>query len=366
MHKEPGERRDFLPHFISSLDRDGAREIVLEEGYGSGMGVSAQEYLNASSKVRFADYHTCLSQELVAVVRCPSEEALERIPEGSILLSMLHFPTRPNRVRYLLDRGVHGVSLDGLADETGRRLVENLRSVGWNGVKVAFQELAKVYRSFEEPGRRPLRVTVLGAGAVGGHAVSASTRYGDPAVRAKMVTLGVPGVEVTVVDFDLTCIENYMLDRLERTDLLIDATQRPDATRPVIPNDWVAALPQHAVILDLSVDPYDFETDPPQVKGVEGVPEGTLDQWVFPPDDPAYERLDQRIRTAHRRLALSCYSWPGIEPKVCMAVYGPQITPIVRVLLSKPMESIDVRSGSFFERAVARAEVSRWYEASQL
>ena len=31
-----------------------------------------------------------------------------------------------------------------------------------------------------------------------------------------------------------------------------------------------------------------------EVKGIEGVPEGNLDKYVFPPNDPAYEALDPR------------------------------------------------------------------------
>jgi hypothetical protein len=33
MHKEAGERRDFLPELVGRLHRFGAREIVLEDGY---------------------------------------------------------------------------------------------------------------------------------------------------------------------------------------------------------------------------------------------------------------------------------------------------------------------------------------------
>jgi alanine dehydrogenase len=51
------------------------------------------------------------------------------------------------------------------------------------------------------------------------------------------------------------------------------------------------------VILDLSVDPYDFTVSPPEVKGIEGIPEGNLDQYIFAPDDPAYARIDPRIQT---------------------------------------------------------------------
>ncbi len=361
MHKEAGEKRDFLPQFIAFLDRTGAREIVLEEGYGSGMEIPFEEYLAASKKARAAFYDECLAQDVVAVLRCPADDALRKLRRGTLLYSMLHYPTRPGRVALLRERGVRGVSLDSLTDDIGKRLVENLQSVGWNGVQAAFRELAKTYRRFRDPGRRPLRVTILGAGAVGGHAARAASRYGDERIRQAMVAAGVPGVEVTLIDYDLTGHENYMLGRLETTDLLVDATQRVDPSRPVIPNEWVAALPQHAVMLDLSVDPYDFSIDPPELKGIEGIPEGNLDQFVFHPDDPIYERMDSRIRRRHRRVALSCYSWPGVHPRECMEVYGQQMQPLIRIAFEKPLDELDPEHGRYFERAVARADSARWH-----
>ena len=181
------------------------------------------------------------------------------------------------------------MSLDSIRDDTGRRLVENLESVGWNGVEAAFKEMGRVHPNFSHPSRRPVRVTCLGAGAVGGHAVQAAHAYGDPALREAMVAANVPGVEVTVVDFDLTRHETYMLERLERTDLLVDATSRRDPSVPVIPNPWLAALPPDAILLDLSSDPYLPEADPPIVKGIEGVPQGDLDRFLFRADDPAWD-----------------------------------------------------------------------------
>jgi len=363
MHKEAGERRDFLPHLVGFLDRLGAAEIVVEEGYGSGMKVPVRAYLESSPRCRVASYEDCLAQDVVVVVRYPGADTVRGLRRGTILVSMLHLPTRPERVQLLLDLGIRGVSLDGITDDLGHRLVQNVEAVGWNGVREAFKEIQQIHPRFAHPSRRPLRVTCLGAGAVGAHAIRAATRYGDPRLREEMVAARVPGVEVTVADFDLTWHENYMLSRLEQTDLLIDATQREDPTRVIVPNDWVAALPQDAVIVDLSVDPYDFSVDPPRTKGIEGVPEGNLDQYVFYPDDPAYERLPPGVRTKNRRIALACYSWPGLRPKTCMEVYGGQVEPVLRVILERSLDELDLENGSYYERAVARAEVSRWRPA---
>jgi alanine dehydrogenase len=360
MHKEAGERRDFHPRLVAFLDRVGAGQIVVEEGYGSGMGVDPGAYLEASSRCRVGTYEECLAQDVVLVLRYPGRDVVRTLRPGTMIVSMLHLPTRPERVGLLTELGIDGVSLDGVTDDLGNRLVQNVEAVGWNGVREAFREIQKIHPRFAHPSRRPLRVTCLGAGAVGAHAIRAATRYGDPRLREEMAAARVPGVEVTVADFDLTWHENYMLTRLEQTDLLIDATQREDATRVIVPNDWVAALPQDAVILDLSVDPYDFSVDPPRMKGIEGVPDGDLDQYVFMPDDPAYERLPPGVRTKHRRVALACYSWPGLQPRECMEVYGGQIEPVMRVVLERPIAEWDPEDGPYYERAVARAEVSRW------
>ncbi len=54
IHAEPGERRDFLPAFVASLEQWGAR-LVLEKGYSSGMGLSEQDYCVLAPAVRFAE-----------------------------------------------------------------------------------------------------------------------------------------------------------------------------------------------------------------------------------------------------------------------------------------------------------------------
>jgi alanine dehydrogenase len=356
LHKEAGERRDFLPDLVGFLDRIGAEEVVVEDGYGSGMNLPLEAYTAISSKVRVGSCADCYAQDVVVALRCPGEETIRTMRRGAVLVSMLHLPTRPGRARLLRELGVRAVSLDSVKDDLGNRLVQNM-------VRAAFGELAKTLRHFDDPRRRPIRVTLLGSGAVGGHAAHAAIRYGDVRTRQRLAAKGVPGVELTMIDYELTSDERYMLTRLENTDLLIDATMRKDPSRPVIVNEWIGSLPAHAVILDLSVDPYDFTLSPPEVKGIEGIPEGNLDQYIFAPDDPAYARIDPRIQTRERRTALSCYSWPGLDPKQCMEVYGKQIEPVLRAIVETGLERLDPETGPYYERATARADVARWSES---
>jgi alanine dehydrogenase len=280
---------------------------------------------------------------------------------------MLHYPTRPQRVELLRSLGVEAISLDSLKDDNGRRLVENLKSVAWNGLEVGFQVLRLTYPApgMEGLDRKPIQATILGVGAVGTHAVQAASRYGDLQLWQLLAKRGVPGVQVTAVDYDVVRDEKSMHEILSRTDILVDATQRPDPSKVVIPNEWIGWMPRHAVLVDLSVDPYNFEVDPPEIKGIEGIPQGNLDQYVFKPDDPAYARIPPLVSTLNRRHVVSCYSWPGIHPKECMELYGNQLRPIMRMLIERcGVQNIKAR-GYFFERAITRAMLSRWTGSEQ-
>jgi len=188
--------------------------------------------------------------------------------------------------------------------------------------------------------------------------VQAASRYGDLQLWSLLAKRGIPGVQVTAVDYDVVNNTEHMREILSKTDILVDATQRPDPSKVVIPNEWVGWMPEHAVLVDLSVDPYNFEVKPPEVKGIEGIPQGNLDQFVFVPTDPAYERIPAGVSTKNRRHAVSCYSWPGIHPKECMDLYGNQLRPIMRMLIEKGGTNTIRPKGLYFERIIARAIIS--------
>jgi alanine dehydrogenase len=70
MKKEAGERRDFLPKLLANLHKLGAT-IVLESGYGSGMGLTEKEYSEAAPQVDFVSHQEAYRQDYVVVMRCP-------------------------------------------------------------------------------------------------------------------------------------------------------------------------------------------------------------------------------------------------------------------------------------------------------
>lgn len=361
MHLEPGEKRDFLPEFVQKLHHYGF-EIFIEPGYGAGMGFRDDDYLALAPGARFTTLEEIYQKDIVLVLRYPGDEIVASMRPGACLVSMLHYPTRPQRIALLREKGIEAISLDSIKDDVGRRLVENLRAVAWNGVEAAFKVLKEHYPApgFEDPNRLPIKVTVLGAGAVGMFAIQAAIRYGNEHTWRHMASIGATGVQVTAVDYDLTNHPQIIQQILKFTDILVDATLRHDPTRPVVLNEWIGQMRPHAILLDLSADPYDCEPELRSVKGIEGIPQGDLDQYVFAPGDPVYQKIPSCIPTRERRWAVSCYSWPGIYPRECMEIYGKQLAPMLHEIARLGGVQRIHPNGAFFQRAMARAMLSHW------
>jgi len=361
MGQEPEERRDFLPSLAHHVVNLGFG-VSVETGLGARMGYSDRDYLDSSKRVRIVDRDEAFAQDVVLILRSP-DDRFELMRPGATLVSMLHWPTRVQRYRRLKELGIQAVSLDLIVDDNSRRLVENMEAVAWNGLEAGFEALAHAYPGFRTHNRDPIRVTIMGAGMVGKHAVEAATKYGS-LDRARTLR-DYPGVEVTVLGRNLTANERYLRDRLRVTDLLVDAAYRSDASRPLVLNEWIDDLPEHAVICDLSVDPYLLDASPPTVRGIEGIPQGSLKQYVFYPEDPNWRAtLPHGVPALSRRTTVSCYSWPGIHPRACMHRYEEQLLPLLERLFESEGAGRLRADGGHFERALYGASTGAWVTLS--
>ncbi|HEX6131192.1 MAG TPA: alanine dehydrogenase [Actinomycetota bacterium] len=365
MHKEAGERRDFLPGLVDKLADAGA-DVAVEAGIGSGMGLTDLDYTSRSTRIRVIGNAEAFAQDVVVTLRAPETEEFEKLRRGAVLVSMLHFPTRPARVARLRGLGIDAIALDVIADDDGGRLVVNSGAVAWNGLEAAFDVLEATWTAFADPGRPPAQALITGAGAIGRHAVEAATKFGNGERRDRLMRAGVPGIVVRTVGRNVTGDATVMRSLLAETDVLVDASQRSDPSRPLIPNAWVGSLPSHAIVCDLVVDPYltdpaQLATHPPTVRSIEGIPRGNLDKYVFRPDDPDWcDTIPPDVPTAERRTTVTCYSWPGVRPLPCMELYGMQLEPLLLALLERGGVGRLRADGSFHERALRRGALRHW------
>ena len=139
MRVESGEKRVFLPDFIGKLSQIGFK-VAIEKGYGSSLNFSFEDYKKSGIQGNEVDRKEAFRQDIVLILRSPSGVELRMMKENTCLISMLHYPTHPLRLNMLKAKGINAISLDSIVDDFGVRLVENMRSVAWNGLEAAFSQ----------------------------------------------------------------------------------------------------------------------------------------------------------------------------------------------------------------------------------
>lgn len=363
MQNEAGEKRVFLPEFVQFVATMGVN-VFIEEGYGSNSGYDFENYKLANPLVHLVSREEAYHQEVVLILRSPKRDEFKLLEPGCILFSMLHFHTRPLRIQRLVESKIHALSMDSVVNDVNIRLVENMKAVAWNGLEAAYDHLETLWPGLVKPGGQPIRVLVLGTGMVGKYAVDAATKMGDVERNKQHIIDDGPGAIAMVIGRNITSHAEEMQSLISQADILVDSTQRRDPSKPVVPNDWIAWLPEHAVIVDLAVDPYTLDAVPPVVRGVEGIPQGNLDQYVFQPDDSNWDAtVPASVPSKNRRTTVTCYSWPGIHPEACMLHYAQQLTPFMEVLFKKGYHGLSM-DGDYFERALYRASL-KYFLAEQ-
>lgn len=361
MQHEAGEKRVFLPEFIQHLAGLGV-QVCIEDGYGARSGFMYEDYKQANPEIHICSREEVFQQDVVLTLRSPRPEEFHLVKSGATLIAMLHFSTRPIRVARLEKLGIKAISLDSIVNDDNIRLVENMKAVAWNGLEAAFDWLEKSWPGLVRPDNKPIQVLIIGTGMVGKHAVDAATKLGNVERNNDHIAANGPGAAAVSIGRNISSNAATMETLFGQTDILVDATQRRNPSKPVVPNEWIAWLPEHAVLVDLSVDPYTLNADPPIVRGIEGIPQGNLDQYVFPADDPRWDELvPESIPSRNRRTAVTCYSWPGVHPEACMRHYARQLQSLMYHLFKKGYDGISIY-GDYFERALYRGTLKAFLQ----
>ena len=366
--KESGEKEEFLPEFIQFLARSGVA-IFIEEGYGSYSGYSFVDYRQDNKAVYLCSRQEAFQKDIVVTLPSPEESEFGMLGSSSCLVSILNYSIHPERTALLDNAKIKAVSLDSIVDDNGTRLVEDIKTAAWNGIRVAFNVLEKYWPELLYH-TEPARILVLGTGMVGRHAIDAATKMGNVKRNNEYIENNKPGVLVTALGRNITHKSTIMEKLFRQTDILVDATNRQYLSKPVVPNSWIAWLPEHAIILDLAADPYFGDKEFRIVRGIEGIPLGNLSKYVFLPGDPDWETsIPASIPSEYRRIVASSYIWEGIDPTyypdACMTHYAQQLSPFMEILMTKGYSELSSH-GCHIERALYRSTIHEWLRVKNL
>ncbi|TLS38398.1 alanine dehydrogenase [Pseudalkalibacillus caeni] len=347
MDKEQGEKRDFLPDFFADfINYD--TSVYLEKGYGEKLGYIEEDYLQVNPNISFVKREEVFNKDLIVVIRSPEYEWIKQMKPNSSLLSMLHYETRPALLKLLKEKKINAFSLDSIVDDDFKRMMVTYEMTAYGGVYHALEHIDK-----SKVDNRPLKVTIMGLGNLGVEAGRCFSRlYNEFNLKEK----NIHGVRVEYLEREITPFKEELKAIFEETDILVDATKRPDPEKVIIPNSLLNYLPEHAVVLDLTADPYEEKNGVQQGKAIEGLPHGNIDEYVFPVSHGKWNELPGYVDSDNRRLAISCNAWPSVTPDKCMEVYGKKIRPFIDVLLRNGT-SLDAHSKDLYERALYRSTI---------
>ncbi|MCT4606590.1 MAG: alanine dehydrogenase [Marinisporobacter sp.] len=358
-----GEIRVFLPSFVKKL-KIYPIELFLEENYGVEMGFSKEDYLKANDQVKFVSHEEVYEKDLVIVLKAPHDDEIEMMNRKCMLISMLHYDSRPKLVKRLKEKEIVAYSMDSIVDDDHNRMVVTYELTALGGVKATFKEMKKRRKDFFSKERGPIKVTIIGMGQLGVRAGRICMSFGDEEVLKEIREKDVPGVMVQYIGRHITKHKNLLPRIFSDTDVLIDATRRIDFSKVIIPNEYIHFLKEDSMILDLTADPYDTSVDPIQIKAIEGIPHGDLKKYVFEKTDDAYENIPSQVSTKYRRVTISCSGWPGTLPKESMKIYEEKLIPFVDILLKKG-NNLTLTSDNPFERGLYRGTLDFFLQNNQ-
>jgi len=202
-----GERRVALvPDTVGRLAGDGV-VVVVEPSAGVEAGFTNEAYADAGAELGDA-----WAADLVLKVQRPTDEEVERLRSGQVLVGLLQPLVERELAEALAARGVTSFSLDAIPRITRAQSMDALSSQatvsGYKAAVVAAERLVKFFPMLTTAAGTiaPAKVLVLGAGVAGLQAIATARRLGAvvsaydvrPVVKEQVESLGATFLELDV------------------------------------------------------------------------------------------------------------------------------------------------------------------------
>jgi NAD(P) transhydrogenase subunit alpha len=282
-----GETRVALtPQIAGQLVGDGA-EVLVQSGAGDASGNLDEAYRESGATI-VPDAATLYSQaDMVLRVGRPSDEEVEMLREGTILIGTLGTLAKPELAEKLAKRGVTAISMDAIPRITRAQSMDTLSSQatvgGYKAVLIAAERLPKFFPLLTTAAGtiRPARGIVMGAGVAGLMAIGTARRLGAvveatdvrPVVKEQVESLGGTFIEVEMTDEEKAKAETaggyatemsddykrrqaeLIAERVREADFIITTALIPGRPAPkLVTEEMLKSMKPGSVIVDMAAE----------------------------------------------------------------------------------------------------------------
>ncbi|MGV6815843.1 MAG: NAD(P) transhydrogenase subunit alpha [Thiotrichales bacterium] len=272
-----GERRIAMePGVAKKLAAMGA-EVVIESGAGENAGFTDNDFADAT----LADASALGDADITLRVQVPSEQEIDNLKEGSVLIGTLTPFKNPDLIAKLRDRKITSFAMELIPRISRAQAMDVLSSqAAVAGYKAAIMGADLAPRFFPmlttAAGTiRPSKVVVIGAGVAGLQAIATAKRLGAmvegydvrSATKEQVESLGAKFIDLSIkaegeggyarelTDEEKQQQQEELAGYIAKADVLITTAAVPGRPSPkIIPNSTVEGMKAGAVIIDLAAE----------------------------------------------------------------------------------------------------------------
>ena len=277
----PGERRVALtPDATAALVKSGL-QVVVERGAGEGAFHSDAAFEAAGARI-VVDIYT--EADVVLKVQKPTLDEVDRLREGTVLVSFLQALTSADLVQRLAARRITSFGMEGIPRISRAQKMDALSSqaniAGYRAALIAAESLAKFFPMMMTAAGTVFaaRTLVMGAGVAGLQAIATARRLGAqvwgydvrPAVKEQVESLGAKFLVLELAVADAEDKSGYakalsadaarrqqelLAEKTKDFDVVITTALVPGRPAPrLVTKETVAGMRPGSVIVDLAAE----------------------------------------------------------------------------------------------------------------
>ena len=277
----PGERRVALTPDATAALVKGGLQVVVERGAGEGAFHSDAAFEAAGARV-VADIYA--EADVVLKVQKPTLDEVDRLREGTVLVSFLQALTSADLVQRLAARRITSFGMEGIPRISRAQKMDALSSqaniAGYRAALIAAESLAKFFPMMMTAAGTVFaaRTLVMGAGVAGLQAIATARRLGAqvwgydvrPAVKEQVESLGAKFLVLELAVADAEDKSGYakalsadaarrqqelLAEKTKDFDVVITTALVPGRPAPrLVTKETVAGMRPGSVIVDLAAE----------------------------------------------------------------------------------------------------------------